>query len=405
MTEPVAGRVASGVRTGAPRVAEIVRMFLPALRERHALSARQEIIVERIARCQTAAMGGHVLECSGCGDRIPMYNSCRDRHCPQCQWGNQLRWMEAREERILPVPYFHTVFTIPEQLKPLVAANPSKLYALLFDAVATTLKTCANDPKRLGAMPGFTLVLHTWDRTLRFHPHIHGVITAGGLTTNGQWKGTNRPGRKSFLFPVKVMGALFKKAFLTSLIELLWAGELSVPDTIAHNVLERVRAAARASWVVYAKRPFAGAQQVYRYLAMYTHRVGISNSRIIAIDGDHVRFHTRGNKAVRISGIDFVHRFTLHILPKGFTRLRHYGLLAPAHVNTTWNEANKQLAPAAAPAPNDDSATTPSNDTETADNEQALNPSESWHPPICRRCQCVLPHRSRDPPRDIEDTS
>lgn len=404
MTEPVAGRVASGVRTGAPRVAEVVRMFLPALREQHTLSARQETIVERIARCQTAAMGGHVLECSACGERIPMYNSCRDRHCPQCQWSNQLRWMEAREERILPVPYFHTVFTIPEQLKPLVAANPSTLYTLLFDAVATTLKTCANDPKRLGAMPGFTLVLHTWDRTLQYHPHIHGVITAGGLTADRRWKGTNRPGRKSFLFPVKVMGALFKQAYLSSLIELLWAGQLSVPDAIAHDVLDRLRAAARKSWVVYAKRPFAGARQVYRYLARYTHRVGISNSRMIALDGDHVRFHTKGDKAVRIPGVEFVRRFALHVLPKGFTRLRHYGLLAPAHVNTAWHEANKLLAPAATPARTDDSTTTSERTEDSVDDAHA-DASERWHPPLCPHCQCVLPHRTRDPPTDIEDTS
>jgi hypothetical protein len=184
---------------------------------------------------------------------------------------------------------------------------------------------------------------------------------------------------------------------------MLWTATLSIPDTIAHDVLDRLRGASRKGWVVYAKRPFAGAQQVYRYLGRYTHRVGISNSRMIAIDGDHVRFHTKGGKALRIRGVEFVRRFALHVLPKGFTRLRHYGLLAPAHVNTTWHVANALLTPGAAAKPVD----TPSGDeTVTTEPEEAEqdDPGERWHPPLCPRCRCPMAHSARDPPPD-EDSS
>ncbi|HET7136300.1 MAG TPA: transposase [Casimicrobiaceae bacterium] len=396
MPAPVAGRVGSG-RTERPRVADVLRAFVATARERHAFTVREDTIIDRITRCQTAAMGGHLIPCAGCGTPTPAYNSCRDRHCLQCQWTAQNKWIEARQERILPVPYFHTVFTIPAELRAIVSANPARCYALLFDAVARTIRTCARDPKRLGAMPAFTLLLHTWDRALNFHPHIHGVISAGGLTDNGTWKATARPGRKSFLFPVRVMGKLFKSAFLTGVIELLWRGELVLPDPIAHDVLDRLRAASRAKWVVYAKRPFAGAEHVYRYLGRYTHRVGVSNSRIIAIDGDHVRFHTKGGKAVRIPGVEFVRRFARHVLPKGFTRIRHYGLIAPANVNSRWIEAHAQLVPSdtsaaagASPAEGDD--------VDSIDDSAADTPPPP-RPHLCPVCRPMHPRRVRDPPQ------
>ena len=400
MSAPFAARPERGHPTERPRVADVVRAFVGDARESHTFTQRQNMILDRITRCQTAAMGGHLMPCDGCGKLTPVYNSCRDRHCPQCQWGAQRKWMHDREERILPVPYFHTVFTLPEQFRPLVAANPSRLYALLFEAVATTLATCAKDPKRLGAMPGYTLMLHTWDRTLQFHPHIHGVITAGGLTPSGKWTGTTRPGRKAFLFPVAVMGKLFKKAFLTGVIHLLWAGELSVPEAIAADVLDRLRAASRANWVVYAKRPFAGAEHVYRYLGRYTHRVGISNSRIIAIDGDDVRFHTKAGKEVRIPGVEFVRRFTMHILPRGFTRIRHYGLLAASHINTTWLLALRQLTRAAipsreAPAGGDDHGS-PAVDAEPID---AIPTTSKRH--LCPDCHARRSPHARDPPHPL----
>lgn len=399
MTAPPAGRADPIDLIERPRVADVVRTFLGAARAQHAFTERQNLIFDRITRCQTAAMGGHMMPCTGCGEPTPVYNSCRDRHCPQCQWGAARKWVEARHERILPVPYFHTVFTLPAEFRPLVAANPSLLYALLFDAAAKTLQTCARDTKRLGAMPAITLVLHTWNRQLQFHPHIHGVISAGGLTPDGKWKPTSRPGRKSFLFPVAVMKQLFKQAFLTRVIERLWAGDLVVPDALAHDVLDRLRAASRAKWHIYAKRPFAGAECVYRYLGAYTHRVGISNSRIIAIDDDHVRFHTKGGGAVRIPGVEFVRRFAQHILPKGFTRIRHYGLLAPSHLKTAWCQAVDQLAPR---------KTTPPSTAKEAD-----GPAEQSAPDIhiesaaateprphfCERCSALRAARARDPPK------
>ncbi len=393
MTAPVAGRVDAGL-SERPRVADVLRAFVGTARERHAFTVREDTIIDRITRCQTAAMGGHLIPCAGCGTPTPAYNSCRDRHCPQCQWGAQQKWIDARQERILPVPYFHTVFTIPAELRAIVSANPARCYALLFDAVARTIQTCSRDPKRLGATPAFTLLLHTWDRTLQFHPHIHGVISAGGLTDEGTWKATTRPGRNSFLFPVRVMGKLFKSAFLTGVIDRLWRGELALPDATAHDVLDRLRAASRANWVVYAKRPFAGAEHVYRYLGRYTPRGGISNSRIIAIDGDHVRFHTKGGKAVRIPGVEFVRRFARHVLPKGFTRIRHYGLIAPANVNTRWVEAHAQLVPAA-----DTSASPAEHDDGQSVEDLGPDTPSPTRPHLCPACRAVHPRRVRDPPQ------
>ena len=378
-----------------PRVAEVVRTFVGSARERHTFTRRQNTILDRITRCETAAMGGHTMPCENCRAPTPVYNSCRDRHCPQCQWSAQNKWVEARQERILPVPYFHTVFTLPAEFRPLVAANPSVLYALLFEAAASTIRTCAADPKRLGALPAYTLLLHTWDRALNYHPHIHGVISAGGLTPDENWKATTRPGRRSFLFPVGVMRALFNQAFLTGVIDRLWLGDLVVPDSIATTVLDRLRAAARKKWHVYAKRPFAGADHVYRYLGRYTHRVGISNSRIIAVDGDDVRFHTKDGKVVCIAGVEFVRRFAQHILPKGFTRIRHFGLLAPAHVNTTWHRAHAQLVPAQATPPPTASAADHADPDLAADARPAL---PEPRPHLCDRCRALASARARDPP-------
>jgi hypothetical protein len=402
MTAPVAGRADSG-RPERPRVADVLRAFVGTARERHAFTVREDTILDRITRCQTAAMGGHLIPCAGCGTPTPAYNSCRDRHCPQCQWGAQQKWIDARHERILPVPYFHTVFTIPAELRAIVRANPARCYALLFDAVARTIHRCAQDPERLGATPAFTLLLHTWDRTLQFHPHIHGVISAGGLTSGGDWKATTRPGRASFLFPVRVMAKLFKQAFLTGVIDRFWRGELALPDPIARNVLDRLRAASRARWVVYAKRPFAGAEHVYRYLGQYTHRVGISNSRILAIEDDDVRFHTKGGKAVRIPGVDFVRRFALHVLPKGFTRIRHYGLLAPANVNTRWVEANTQLAPGAHVNP---SLAVASDSDKPVGETVADSAAASRVLHFCPQCRAAgtRPMRARSPPPEVNSS-
>lgn len=373
-------------------MADVVRAFLGPLRERHALTPHQDLVLGRITHCQTAAMGGHVMRCTDCGVEVPMYNSCRDRHCPNCGWGKQLAWMEERKERILPCAYFHTVFTLPEELRSLVRANASRLYGLLFDAVATTLKTLSTDPGRLGAMPGFTLLLHTWDRHLRYHPHLHGVITAGGLAPDGTWKSTDRPGRRSFLFPVKVMAKLFRGVFMRRLFALLAAGAIEVPDAIAQDILVRLRAAARKSWIVYAKRPFRGAEQVYEYLGRYTHRVGISNSRMIAIDGEKVRFHTKDGRQACVEGVEFVRRLAEHVLPAGFTRIRHYGLLSAAHVHAAWQSAYQQLAPTRPTTPAEAPAAA---GAESADETAPLR----WHHPICPRCSSpTLVHGTHEEP-------
>ena len=333
-----------GVRV---RMGEIVRAFGDALRETSSLTSAQHEVLRALARCRTAALGGHLSVCDTCGHTTPVYNSCRNRHCPTCQSLDQHRWLEARRARILPTRYFHVVFTLPEALRTVVRFNREALFAMLFEAASQTLLALARDPRRLGALPAITMVLHTWTRELLFHPHIHAVVSAGGLSPDGaRWV----PIAGDYLFPVKVLARLFRGKFRAALKAGLATGAVKLPPDSAPDALTRLdEALYRTDWVVYAKAPFGGAEQVYGYLGRYTHRVGISNARLRTVDERGVTFATKGGGQCTLSGVDFLRRFVDHVLPKGFTRIRHYGLLAPCHATGTLEKARVLLSPPARP--------------------------------------------------------
>ena len=295
--------------------------------------------------CRTEVLGGHVDLCPDCGhETTPSYNSCRNRHCPKCQALDQARWIEARKKRILPVPYFHVVFTLPGELKPLALYNRRLIYGLLFTAAAKTLLELGRDPNRLGALLGITAVLHTWTRDLRFHSHLHCVVTGGGLALDGErWVHSG----DTFLFPVKVISALFRGKFIALLKRAHRRGDLDLGPghCLCPDMSGLCNALFEKPWVVYAKRPFAGPEQVFAYLGRYTHRVAISNHRLLSVSDDAVTFTTRDGKTATLHPHEFIRRFLLHVLPKGFGKIRHYGLLASGNVKTKLPIASRLLQP------------------------------------------------------------
>ena len=299
-----------------------------------AWSWEQRAVVEAILACRTARLGGHIDACDACGYQQISYNSCRNRHCPKCQGSAQAAWLEARQADVLPVPYAHVVFTIPQGLAPLVLQNKKVLYDLLMRTVAQTLQEIALNPKHLGARLGFFAILHTWGQTLVHHPHVHCVVPAGGLAQDGSWRAC-RPG---FFLPVRVLSRLFRGKFLAGLHEAYREGRLELHgsltcyrDAAAFNRL--LHQARRTEWVVYVKPPFDGPERVLKYLARYTHRIAISNHRLLHVDDEVVTFRYKDYRSLRARSIglplaEFTRRFLLHVLPKGFVRIRHYGFLA-----------------------------------------------------------------------------
>jgi hypothetical protein len=284
-------------------------------------------VIRDVQRCRTAALGGHVQVCDSCGEKTPLYNSCLNRHCPNCQSLQQARWIANRLERVLPVPAFHVVFTLPAELRPLVARNAEVLYRMLFDAGSAVLATLGR--QRLGAHLGVTAVLHTWNRKMQLHPHLHCVVTAGGLSLDGtRWI----EGNPRYLFPVKqVMSPMFRGKFM-ALLQRAWSdGKLEVDAPLAtpHGWRQFKRSLYAKNWNVYAKRPFKGASHIYAYLGRYTHRVAISSARIKGVSDESVRFRTRGDETIELHPAEFIRRFLLHVLPPGFRKIRHYGLYAP----------------------------------------------------------------------------
>ncbi len=303
----------------------------------HHASFQQLKVIRAIIHCRTAALGGHIDTCTGCGkDWGLSYNSCRNRHCPKCQAQARQRWLTARERDLLPVPYFHVVFTLPHKLNSLIRANPVALYNLLFRSVADTLIEVAANPKRLGAQIGFFAILHTWTQTLVFHPHIHCVVPGGGLNPDHtQWRATS----ERFLLPRPVLRRVFRGKFIDGLKQLVAAHKLRFPPKLqALEDPKRFRAWIRGlhihPWVVYPKPPFGGPTQVLRYLGRYTHRVAISNHRLIGFHGNQVQFRyidRKADHAPRILDLpvyEFIRRFLSHVLPKGFVRIRHFGFMA-----------------------------------------------------------------------------
>jgi Putative transposase/Transposase zinc-binding domain len=317
-------------------VADIFRQHGSSFRLTQPLSPEQRRVMRAIEQCRTAALGGHVDQCDSCGHQRISYNSCRNRHCPKCQSLAKARWLEARLADLLPVPYFHVVFTLPEQLAALALQNKRVVYNILFASVAETLRTIAADPKHLGAEIGFLAVLHTWGQTLRHHPHLHCVVPGGGLSLDGsQWRGC----RQGFFLSVNVLARLFRRLFLEALARTHEHHKLTFHGTIAYLAeplaFKRLLASLRArEWWVYAKRPFGGPEQVLAYLGRYTHRVAISNHRLLALNDGNVTFswkdYARGNqqRPMTLKTDEFIRRFLLHVLPRGFQRLRQFGFLA-----------------------------------------------------------------------------
>lgn len=321
-------------------VADILRAHFEGATAHSGLTPEQRKAVRDITRCRTAALGGHMQRCMSCGDERPAYNSCRNRHCPKCQALAQARWVDGQLQRILPVRCFHLVFTLPAALRPMARHHPSRIYDLLFETVSTTLLSFGQNPKWLGARLGITAVLHTWARDLAFHPHLHCIVTAGGLTEDG-----NRfvhTGQR-FLFPVRALSAVFRARFVEGLERLREQTPLAPwLDLCAFRAL--VRDLCRTDWNVYAKAPFAGPMQVFKYLGHYTHRVGLSNHRLLEVSVDRVAFRTRGERKVSMSPAEFTKRFLTHILPHRYVKIRHYGLMANGQMAARRQKARQLLS-------------------------------------------------------------
>jgi len=324
----------------ALEIADIFRTAGPAYRAVHAghLSLQHLKVMSAIEQCRTAALGGHVEACQDCGRRRVSYNSCRNRHCPKCQGAAARTWLAEREANLLPVGYFHVVFTVPAEVGEIAFHNKAAVYDLLFRAASEAMLTIAADPRHLGARIGITAVLHTWGSALTHHPHVHMIVPGGGISCDGDRWVSSRP---AFLLPVRVLGKLFRRLFLTKLMALHEADRLVFFGSLApladrRAFLRHLRPARSKRWVVYAKPPFAGPEAVLAYLARYTHRVAISNRRLLAFDEASVTFRFKdyrrdGPERQRVMTLgtdEFIRRFLLHLLPRGFHRIRHYGFLA-----------------------------------------------------------------------------
>ena len=319
-------------------VADVIRAAGPAFLDRARLCFdRQRLkVLHAIQRCRTAALGGHIDACSRCGQRAISYNSCRNRHCPKCQANTRHRWLQARRAELLPTRYVHVVFTLPHELAPLALANKKAVYSLLFRLSAETLMEFAHDPRLLGAEIGFFSVLHTWNQKLERHPHVHCVVPEGGIAPGGdRWL---RP-RYNFFLPVKAMAKAFRGKFLDALRESFAAGELRFPGQMKNLAASRAFAAllrqcCRHKWVAYAKRPFGGPEQVLQYLGNYTHRIAISNHRLVGLADGKVSFrwrdsaHKNKQRVMTLAVEEFLRRFFLHVLPRGFVRIRYFGFLS-----------------------------------------------------------------------------
>jgi hypothetical protein len=395
-------------------VADIFRVQGPAWRKANAghVSLGQLKVMSAIETCRTAALGGHVERCEDCAHQRVAYNSCRNRHCPKCQGAAARQWLAEREAELLPVPYYHVVFTLPAAIGALAFANKAVVYDVLFKKAAETLITIAADPKHLGARIGLTAVLHTWGSALTHHPHLHVIVPGGGLSPDGsRWIACKR----GFFLPVRVLSRLFRRLFLEGLTALKEAGKLAFFGDLAPLADKDAFDAAlaplrRSEWVVFAKRPFAGPEAVLAYLARYTHRVAISNARLVAFDEAGVAFRWKDYrikgrdrfKTMTLDAAEFIRRFLMHVLPSGFHRIRHYGLFAsPARTRNI--DRARQLLATPAPSPEPSSA--------EAD-DGAQSPAAAHRCPCCGGRMIVIetfegvpPARSPSPSRIRIDTS
>jgi len=355
----------------ALEVADIFRCHGAAWRTAHAghVSLDQLKVMSAIETCRTAALGGHVEACEDCGHTRIAYNSCRNRHCPKCQGAAAREWLAEREADLLPVGYFHVVFTVPAEIAAIAFQNKAAVYDLLFRAASQAMLTIATDPKHLGARIGITAVLHTWGSAMTHHPHIHMIVPGGGISLDGERWVSSRP---AFLLPVRVLSKLFRRLFLTQLLELYDAGRLHVFGdqtelSDRRAFLRHLSPLRRKTWVVYAKLPFGSPEAVLAYLSRYTHRVAISNRRLISMNETGVTFRYKDyrrdgkerQRKMTLCADEFIRRFLLHVLPKGFHRIRHYGLLASAGRKANVARARELLA---APMPSETEKPVPSSD-------------------------------------------
>lgn len=357
---------------GFPRprydIADIVRAHRNDLERQHRLSRPQKRVLTAISRCRTAALGGHLEVCTQCGHEHPAYNSCRNRHCPKCQALAQEKWIAGRSEKILPVPHFHLVFTLPAELRPLAMRHPVEIYTAFFHVVSELLLELGRT--HFGATLGLTMVLHTWTRELAFHPHIHVLATAGGLAVTldpgSRMRGPGGGSRfvhvkkskrgKLFLFPVTVMGELLRGKMLDALRKLHRKGAFPELESPAFDRL-MARVSGHKSWVVYVKEPFRKSQYVLQYLGRYTHRVGIANSRLVDVGPEQVSFRTKHGKTATLHPVEFLRRFIQHVLPDGFHKIRHAGLYASAQPGGALEQA-RALLPASSATPEPESVPT-----------------------------------------------
>ena len=340
-------------------VADVIRSHGTAFLQKYGsqLTATQKKALRELASCRTAALGGHVERCLDCGHERLAYNSCRNRHCPKCQALSRARWLEREASYLLPVAYHHVVFTLPAEVAELASANPVPLYNLLMQSAAQTLRVVAANPKRLGAQVGVLLVLHTWGQNLHHHPHVHGVVTGGGLSCNerGQVQAAPRwlSCRPGFFLPVRVLSRVFRGKFLAALRGLHAQGKLKLPRRLheATAFTAWLSPLYAKDWVVHAKPPFGGPEQVLKYLARYTHRVALSNHRLVKLEHGRVTFRykdyadERKEKLLTLSAEEFLRRFLQHVLPKGFTKIRHYGLLSNRQRQARLRLARRLLLP------------------------------------------------------------
>jgi hypothetical protein len=395
-------------------VADVFRRYGATYREQHGalMSTAQRRVMTAIEVCRTAALGGHLERCDQCGHERNCFNSCRNRHCPKCQCLARAQWIEDRQSELLEIGYFHVVFTVPQEIAAIAYQNKALVLGILFSVTAETLRTIAADPKHLGAEIGFFAVLHTWGSNLQFHPHLHCVVPGGGLSPDGQRWVSCRP---DFFLSVRVLSRLFKRLFLEALQTAFDAGKLQFFHSL--EPLRKPVAFARqlakmkaCDWVVYAKRPFAGPQQVLDYVGRYTHRVAISNNRLLDIAEDQVQFKWKDYrdgdqvKTMTLSADEFIRRFLMHVMPNGFHRIRYYGFLGNRYRNEKLAECRRLLGMRAA----EHHAETPSPEKEYQERYEELTGRSLHQCPHCQEGQmvkiAVLPRAVVMPPRGINSS-
>lgn len=379
------------VQAGSLQVADVFRRYGHAYRQQHSasLSTVQRRAMTAIELCRTAALGGHVERCDNCGHQRVWYNSCRSRCCPSCQSLARAQWLEQRNAELLNTEYFHVVFTVPQEIAGIAYQNKATVYDILFCAAAETIRTIAADPAHLGAEIGFFGVLHTWGSNMLFRPHIHFVVSGGGISPDGRRWVACRPG---FFLPVRVLSRLFRRLFLHHLQDAYLAGRLKFFSSLRHlderpaflRYLAPIRA---AEWVVYAKPPFAGPQQVLDYVGRYTHRIAISNNRLLSIDDGNVRFrwkdYRHGNRlgTMTLTSEEFIRRFLLHVLPRGFQRIRYYGFLCNRFREQKLTRCRELLGMATQP---------PSPDGQTSDHCDAVMKHSPNECPACQQGHMIV---------------